>query len=129
MRHFYTDLIGLDEVYFEGGDEGSVAYDCDGLQFTVIVDDSATATEVHWARQPGWQGGTLPAISWSITVPEADYASVVARLADSGVRTRHDSPKWLNYWSFPVQDPMGNTVEVVCSPEAAPSGGEWRQTS
>ena len=34
MRRFYTNLLGLDEIYHSEEDR-SVVYDCDGLQFSI----------------------------------------------------------------------------------------------
>ena len=77
MRRFYTDLVGLDEVYHSEDD------------------------------------GRLPAISWSVTLTEETFPPAVSRLLAAGVASFGTEPVWRGYWSFPVHDPMGNTVEVT----------------
>ena len=62
MREFYSGAVGLQEIYFSE-DEGGLAYDCAGLQFTVYfsaVADPLQAT--GWAVQPGWPDGGSSAV-------------------------------------------------------------------
>ena len=125
MRHFYSELIGLKETYFSEDDRPSVAYDCDGLQFTIYKSDNVSVTPNEYALQPGWLGGTKLSVSWSIPVPSGDYAKTISKLQASSVDSFSPGPKWVGYWSFPVLDPMGNTVEVVTSPPTEPENKEW----
>ena len=116
MRTFYSDLLGLNEIYYSEEPDGSVAYDCDGLQFTIILDKSILNEDQGWARQPGWEGGKQSAISWSVVLTGEGFQTAVHKLIDAEVTSIHNRPEWHNYWSFPVKDPMGNTVEVVLDP-------------
>lgn len=113
MRHFYSDLVGLNEIYFSPDPDGAVAYDCDGLQFTIFSDKLVKAGDQGWSKQPGWDGGMQTSISWSVVLTQAGFQSAVRKLQDAGVETFYKNPHWHNYWSFPVKDPMGNTVEIV----------------
>lgn len=122
MRRFYTELLGLEEVWFAAAE--GVAYDCAGLQFTILHDPEAAAAE-GWATQPGWTGDTVGAISWSVVLSEPAYRKAVAELsAEPGIRLLHQVPQWVGYWSFPVTDPMGNTVELSW-PTAEPGSPRW----
>ena len=127
MRHFYSELLGLEEIYYVAGEDGGLGYNCDGLQFTIFQDERVTPQEEGWARQPGWQGGTLPMVSWSVPYKEGDYRSVLARLRAAGVTALHDKPQWVHYWSYPVKDPMGNTVEIVLPLDEAPADTAWTE--
>ena len=111
MRWFYGALLALEEVYFSA-EEQLLAFDCDGLQFTIYGAD-VEPSAAGWATQPGWVGGTEPAISWSVELPEEEFRPAVERLTRAGIVALHDAPVWVGYWSFPVRDPMGNTVEVT----------------
>jgi hypothetical protein len=125
MRHFYSELLDLNEIYHAEGPEGSVAYDCDGLQFTIMVNPDAQLAGTGWAWQPGWQEGTSTAMSWSVVLDEARFAPAVQRLITANVPCYHEKPAWKYYWSFPVKDPMGNTVEVVWPLDGEPEDTEW----
>ena len=125
MRHFYSQILGLNEIYFAEGPEASVAYNCDDLQFTIMQNPEAQRAPPGWAWQPGWQAGTSTAVSWSVVLTAETFGRAVQRLLDAGVESYHDQPAWKFYWSFPVKDPMGNTVEVVWAPEEEPDVKEW----
>lgn len=109
-RHFYSNLLGMDEFYFQEGD--SVAYRCDALQFSIMLTKQPLPRPQGWATQPGWAGDTAPHISWSVECSPADFRMAVSRLRASGVESLHPLPQWQGYWSFVVHDPMGNTVEL-----------------
>ena len=117
MRAFYTELIGLQEIYWSEADH-SVGYRCGSLQFSCHELAQATPHDDVWAWQPGWVGGSAPDVSWSFARTHDEFYAAVDRLVDAGVPTRHDAPVWNGYWSFPVRDPMGNTVEITFAPEA-----------
>lgn len=124
MRNFYTDLIELDEIYFSP-QERMLAYNCDGLQFTIMESETATPLGERWAIQPGWPGGVATEPSWSIVVPLEAFIRTVDRLIESDVSCRNDEPDWVGYWSFPVRDPMGTTVEITCAPDTPPTEVSW----
>ena len=122
MRRFYSDHLGLAEVWFEAAE--GVAYDCDGLQFTVLLDAVPAPTPNGWATQPGWTGDTVGMISWSVVLSEAAFRRAVAVLSASEADCLHDLPQWVGYWSFPAKDPMGNTVELSW-PAETPQPDRW----
>ncbi len=127
MRHFYGDLLGMKEVSFREGPEGWLVYQCEGFQFMIFPAGYELPVPEGWGMQPGWKGGDREYLSWSIVVPEADFAATVKGLLDDGVESFHDTPQWRqdSYWSFPVRDPMGNTVEVHTIPAVRPEKLEW----
>jgi hypothetical protein len=96
MRHFYTDLVGLNEMYHSTEDR-TLAYDCQGLQFTILEAPATAAPIDGWARQPGWAGGTGAAISRSVVLTETTFGNAVRRLLDADATRRHDEPQWVNY--------------------------------
>ena len=65
-----------------------------------------------WSKQLGWEGGSTsnPSIGFELAAPAFRLAVAAARQA--GVEAFHPEPTWVGYWSFPVRDPMGNTVEI-----------------
>ena len=125
MRRFYSDLIGLNEIYHAEGVDGSIAYDCDGFQFTILATESASEANGGWSRQPGWNGGTRARASWSVVCSVVTFPAAVRRLLDAGVPTYYEEPKWHGYWGFPVMDPMGNTVELSLPLDEKPDSTEW----
>jgi catechol 2,3-dioxygenase-like lactoylglutathione lyase family enzyme len=126
MRRFYSDVLGLKEIYYASGADGGLAYDCDGLQFTIFPAQSILPTPTEWHKQPGWQGGTLPAASWSIVSESEDaFAATLNRLIEAQVPAFFDSPQWVGYWSFPIKDPMGNTVELTLPMDSKPREKVW----
>ncbi len=124
MRGFYTDLVGIDEMYFSA-EERMLAYDCAGFQFTILESDQAVSVDEDWGRQPGWTGGTGTTTSWSVALTDDTYPDAIERLKKADVPALHDNPVWVHYWSFPVRDPMGNTVEVTLAPAETPTSTEW----
>ena len=126
MRAFYTDLIGLNEVFFQVGPEGGLGYACDALQFTIFAaPELKPDLSDTWAMQPGWQGGTNKSMSWSIEATEETFAEIVKRVKKSDVNALYAVPQWVGYWSFPVKDPMGNTVEVTWPEENKDENPIW----
>lgn len=117
MRRFYGTLLGLDEIFVSL--EGEVGgYRIGTLQFTIQGDATATPADLSWATQLGWRGGTAARISWGVELSTSSFAGTVRRLRDGGVPLHRDEPDWVGYWSFPVRDPMNNTVEVSTTARA-----------
>ncbi len=110
-RDFYTALLGLEEIYFSE-EERSVGYRVGSLQVTVSEHAEARQLD-EWSRQLGWKGGTSPNPSWGFQLEAQLFRDAVERLRSHHIKTFHDEPRWVGYWSFPVNDPMGNTVEVT----------------
>ena len=118
MRAFYTDLLGMKEIYFSDGQDGGLGYDCSGLQFTIFPAASELPVIDSWAWQPGWREGAGTAPSWSVVATAATFEPTVARLQAAGVPSFYQAPRWYGYWSYPVKDPMGNTVELTLPVES-----------
>jgi hypothetical protein len=112
VRHFYSELIGLEEMHFSAGE--AVAYRCDQLQFTIFQADHPLPAVTGWASQPGWAGGTRLDPSWSVECSKAAFDGAVRRLSEAGAPAYREAPVWVGYWSFPIRDPMGYTVELTC---------------
>lgn len=126
MREFYSELIGLEEHYFAEGNDGGLAYRIGNVQFTVLPRDAESQDGSLWARQPGWDGGEESTTSWSIELSKREaFQTAVARLIGAGVPRFDERPQWRSYWSFPVQDPMGNTVELTYAPREEPAEKTW----
>ena len=128
MRAFYSELLGMQESSYRNDEEYAwLVYNCGSFQFMVFPAGYQLPVLDDWGMQPGWAGGTLEVTSWSIEVPEASYAETVTRLSAAGLPTYADQPQWCqdSYWSFPVRDPMGNTVEVYMQPAERPQSTDW----
>jgi catechol 2,3-dioxygenase-like lactoylglutathione lyase family enzyme len=127
MRTFYSGLIGMKELSWRAGEQGWLVYDCGTIQFMIFPAGYELPVLEDWGMQPGWAGGKLEVPSWSIVVDEAEFPATVQRLIDAGVPCFSDVPQWCqdSYWSFPVRDPMGNTVEVHTIPAERPTSTDW----
>lgn len=126
MRAFYSGLLGLQEIFCQKGPEGGLGYHIGDVQFTIFPASEEQAVDPSWHWQPGWSGGVNRSTSWSIQLGAIqDFRSAVQRLTQAGVSTFYEQPHWQGYWSFPVKDPVGNTVELTCSPVDEPTSKAW----
>jgi catechol 2,3-dioxygenase-like lactoylglutathione lyase family enzyme len=129
MRRFYVDLLGLEQQSYQNDENGSwLACQCDGFQFVIFpVDAPVGPPPEGWANQPGWTGGDISCMSWSVLVPEGDYMALVERIAAADVAAFTPQPQWLmdSYWGWALKDPAGNTVEVYAEPAQRPTSTEW----
>lgn len=128
MRRFYSELLGMQETSFK--DEGSMnwlCYRCGTLDVVMTRHEAASERQAGWAEQPGWEGGSLAAVSWAVKLPEERFAEVVRKLASARVTAYFPQPSWQqdSYWSYPVHDPSGNTVELYCEPALRPDSTQW----
>ena len=110
MRAFYAEVVGLEEIY---ADEGTVGYRCGSTQLT-LESAADVETVAEWSRQLGWSGGTGSSPSWGFELTGDAFGAAVNRLRASGAEPYWPEPQWVGYWSFPVRDPGGNTVEISC---------------
>lgn len=67
----------------------------------------------EWSTQLGWEGGLVAEPSWGFEFGLNDFRRVVEAALAEGVASRFPEPRWVGYWSFPIRDPMGNTVEIT----------------
>jgi catechol 2,3-dioxygenase-like lactoylglutathione lyase family enzyme len=128
MRHFYTDLLGMDEqAYYSVEQFGYLSYPCEGVYLMFFYPGEKVPEHTEWAWQPGYDGGSLHVTSWAIEIPEEDFAETVNRLKQAGVKAFSEYPEWRqdSYWGFSVADPQGNTIEVYTSPKEKPESPEW----
>ena len=114
MRTFYTDVIGLDVLrVFEGG-----------MTFFRL----APGFEGHTAvlalfpldRGEGWQGHDRARSTlhhFALSIPHAERPAALAELVAKGLEPRTAFHEWVGWHSIYVQDPDGNTVELVSAPE------------
>lgn len=99
------------EIFFSA-EEGTIGYQVGELQVTI----SAHADAAHidgWARQLGWDGGSTSTPSWGVELAPSEFRRAIETARTRGVEARHPEPLWVGYWSFPVKDPMGYTVEIT----------------
>lgn len=124
-RCFYTDLLGLEQVW---DTDDSLAYLIGPtVQLYIGHQDTDGAREPGWSFQPGWVHGLgvqpapgHAAASWSIVLPPEHFRAAVARLRAAKVEALRSEPFWVGYWSFVVRDPMGYTVELSDPASPAP---------
>jgi catechol 2,3-dioxygenase-like lactoylglutathione lyase family enzyme len=109
-RRFYSTLLGLGEIFFSDED-GTVGYLVGTLQITVARHPEAKPIE-GWSAQLGWAGGDTAMPSLGLELDPEDFRRAIRSLAAAGVTVRFSEPQWLGYWSYPVRDPMGHTVEI-----------------
>lgn len=126
MRRFYTGLLGLDEAGYSE-DHRYLAYRSEGFQLMFFRPDAEVPVKKGWADQPTYEGGSEYVTSWSVEVPEEEFAAAVERLRAAGVESFAAEPDWRvdSYWGFTVKDPMGNTVEVYAPPKGRPASTSW----
>lgn len=110
-RRCYTDVVGLSEI-FVSIEDGVVGYRVGDLQITIEERSDVEQAASGWAKQLGWDGGTATAPSWGIELDAASFVRAVDAATSAGTPCHRAEPQWVGYWSFPVRDPMGNTVEL-----------------
>lgn len=119
MRHFYTDLIGLEETYFKSDNEaGWLSYQSSSLAVVFIRAEETLPVQAEWTKQPSYNDGKLVLPSWVIQVDYADFDAVVARLnAAEDVPCLETTPRepQQGHKAFWVRDPMGVTIEIYAS--------------
>ncbi|MDF1667920.1 MAG: hypothetical protein P1V97_39650 [Planctomycetota bacterium] len=123
MRRFYSETVGLSESFYAPAE--ALAYDINGLQFTIFDSHSVDGKAEGWARQPGWNGGEANSMSWSIQLSEPEFNGAIQRLSLYDDPAFYERPHWNGYWSFPVKDPEGNTVELSLAPSQEPESKTW----
>lgn len=112
MKSFYSEILRLEQIW---EDATALAYRIGDHQLSVLLDERVVRPEPDFAVQPGWSGGTAPRTSWSLECDAPDFVQIVAAAKAAGVATYRSEPSWVGYWSFPLLDPMHNTLEVTCT--------------
>ena len=120
IRHFYTDIIGLQEnSYFEDEKFGWLSYHMGELEMDWFRADQPQPVTTEWSMQPGYPGGTKEMISWSIEIDEELFSVVIQKIKQEKYPIFQEEPEFRqdSYWGFSVMDPMGNTVELYYVPK------------
>ena len=116
MRTFYRGIIGLEVMrVFE-----------DGMTFFRL----APGFEGHTAvlalfpldRGEGWQGHDRACSTlhhFALSIPHAEHAAALTELTARGLKPWTAYHEWVGWHSIYVNDPDGNTVELVSAPEPA----------
>lgn len=126
IRKFYSELIGMEERGFSA-EHGFCTYKFSGGEMMFFASGEELPVIQEWGDQPGYQGGKLKTTSWAVDVPDSEFAAVVSRLKQAGVKTHTEYPEWRfeSYRGFNVMDPMGNTAEVYSISVKKPSSTVW----
>lgn len=111
MKHFYGQILNLEQIW---DDTQSVAFKIGDHQLSVNLDENLALPPAEFARQPGWPGGTAARTSWSLECGITEFRQIVAAAQAAGVKSWQREPTWVGYWSYPLLDPMNNTIEVTC---------------
>ena len=122
MRHFYVELLGFANTSIENGRQGGfIKVDCGGFRMTFLKSSTELPVYTQLSKLPGCQGGEIEQALCSVEYSVDAYAVVVERLRAAGVH----SPQADGEWSYPVLDPMGNTIEVYRAfGDEVPAGAE-----
>lgn len=112
MKWFYTEIIGLNLVW---DSEDSIAFKIGEHQLSIHSNKDFTPLSSYFAIQPGWEGGREARTSWSLECDKEDFNEIVQSVMKHEVTTYYSEPKWKGYWSFPILDPMNNTIEITCT--------------
>jgi len=118
MEHFYADVIGL-----------RLMQRFPTSAFFRIADGYAGHTQIlalfDRTAEPDYTGldparTTVDHIAFTIAL--ADYAQEKARLEGLGLSVHTAEHAWVQWRSLYVDDPEGNTVELVCFDPGIPTG-------
>lgn len=112
MKKFYQDLLQLDVIW---DTKESIAFQIGEHQLSIEYHKDFHPPSSEFSIQPGWKGGTQPRTGWSISFDKKTFTETVQRLKNSEVQGYFSEPEWKGYWSYPVLDPMNNTMEITCT--------------
>lgn len=117
MRRFYSEVIGIPEVWY-----GNALYDCvvygnpaDGFSFMLCQSDECESEGRGWTRCP--KPGSIGE-NWHpyVTFYVPDIRAVVDRCRAAGIETRTEEPFSLGEgygWSIEVKTPDGNAIAIT----------------
>ena len=114
MKSFYSDVLGLNCIW---ENEESLAYQIGDHQLSIRMQPGMKTPEQAFALQEGWAGGTSVRPSWSLECDKESFSDIVKRAIEKEIPSYFPAPKWVGYWSFPILDPMKNTIEITCTEE------------
>ena len=111
MKTFYSDILGLNCIWQS---EPALAYQIGDHQLSIRLQPAMNTPEQAFAIQEGWEGGTSVRPSWSLECDQESFSDIVKRVTENDVPSFFPAPRWVGYWSFPLLDPMNNTIEITC---------------
>ena len=111
MKTFYSDVLGLNCIWQS---EETLAYQIGDHQLSIRLQPAMNTPEQEFSIQEGWEGGTSVRPSWSLECDQDSFSSIIKRAIENGIPSSFPEPKWVGYWSFPILDPMNNTIEITC---------------
>lgn len=112
IRHFYTDLLGLEETYYRNDEEhGWLTYKIGDTQLVFTRASSPLPVEAEWAKAPAYQGGTKELESWVMAVNKDNYQTIVQGIKASDALI-YDGELEREELLLMVKDPMGFTIEL-----------------
>jgi catechol 2,3-dioxygenase-like lactoylglutathione lyase family enzyme len=112
MKHFYRNILGLNLIW---EDEEAIAFKIGDHQLAIFSHKDFVPLKSQFSIQPGWEGGSLPATSWSLECDPEDFLTIYQAVReDQTIRSWSPKPTWVGYWSFPLLDPMNHTIEITC---------------
>ena len=112
MKWFYSDILQLNLIW---DDKDSIAFKIGEHQLSIDYNEKFKPPSNKFSIQPGWEGGTVPRTGWSLEFEKEDFNKVVDFLLRNDITKYYNKPIWKGYWSFPVLDPMNNTIEITCN--------------
>jgi catechol 2,3-dioxygenase-like lactoylglutathione lyase family enzyme len=115
-RRFYTDMLGLEETYFDEK-QGWLTYQSGEVQLVFMRGNASLPILKDWARQPAYKAGKIEAASWVIQVPPANFPGIVSHLKAAGVPEFQREPAQPGHLQLFARDPMGMTVEIYAEEE------------
>ncbi len=118
VQKFYTEIIGMDEVYYDAG-QGALTYNSGGLYIVFMKATSLRPENDQWAKNPGYKGsGEDESPSWVITVPAAVFDTIHQRLKDADAPLLDDVQEpQPGHRQILTRDPMGMSIEIYAAPE------------
>lgn len=119
MRHFYTELIGMEETSYDA-EHKWLTYQSGQLQIVYMQATAPRPVNEAWAKNPGYRGsGTDEAPSRVLTVEAAQFDTIYEKLKAANAPLL-DSPQepQPGYRQFITRDPMGTSVEIYTAPAA-----------
>lgn len=115
MRHFYIELLGLEETFFRNDDEaGWLTLRIEHTNIVFVRAAEPLPIPGAFARQPGLSGGDLEQHSWVLQLFPPEFEATVIRMQAAAVPSLTPAPVEVKpgHWQFVVHDPMGFTIEL-----------------
>ena len=112
MKWFYTEILHLNLIW---DSTNSIAFKIGEHQLSIDFNQDFNPLSSNFSIQPGWEGGTEPRTGWSLECDKEDFNEIYYSVISNEIPKYYNEPKWKGYWSFPILDPMNNTIEITCT--------------